>query len=400
MANYEKRISKKGEISYRATVRLKGHRRESATFSRKTDAKRWAQKMEADIREGRYFPGSEAKKKTVSDMLERYRRDVLPYKKESTASSQAIHMDWWENEIGEFTLGRITPALISEYRDRLLSEPNTRNKKRSNATVVRYMATLSHVFSVAVRDWEWLEDNPCRKVTKPKEPRGIVRFLSDEERVSLLKACRNSHNEDLYCAVVIAISTGCRRGELRSLKWSHVDLERGLLIFEETKNGERRNAPLVGHALDEMKARAERKKKEDEKKRREERGDDNLHNLSDARKVAEEKKSKDEYVFPGRIPGKPVDFTRAWRKARHEAGVENFRWHDLRHTCASYLSMEGATPVEVAEVLGHKSLEMVKRYSHLSEAHTSRLVSSMTNKIFGKAGDNEEEPETGRTMGE
>ncbi len=398
MATIEPRRSKDGKLSYRVIIRLKGHPRETATFSRRTDAKLWAQRTENDIREGRYFPSSEGKRKTVSKMLERYRRDVLPQKKESTSSSQAIHLDWWEGELGDYTLDRITTASLAEYRDRLLTEPNTRGKKRSNATVVRYMASLSHVFSVASKEWQWLDDNPFRRVSKPKEPRGRIRFLSDVERVSLLKACRNSHNKDLYCAVIIAISTGCRRGELRGLKWSHVDLERGLLLFDDTKNGERRSAPLVGHALDEMKARAERKKKEEEKKRQEEYGHGNIHNLSDARKVAQERKSKEEYVFPGRVPGKPIDFTRAWRKARAEAGVEDFRWHDLRHTCASYLTMDGATSVELAEVLGHKTLEMVKRYSHLSQAHTSRLVSSMTNKIFGQGGVNEEDSENERTV--
>ncbi|MBN2529092.1 MAG: site-specific integrase [Deltaproteobacteria bacterium] len=357
MANIEKRISKTGVVSYRALVRLKGYPRQSATFARLTDARRWAQKTEADIREGRYFPTTMAKKRTVGEMIERYRRDVLHQKKKSSAVSQDKQLIFWANELGEYTLDRVTPALLAEYRDRLLSEDTNRGGRRTAGTVTRYMASLSHVFTVAMKEWQWIDDNPFRRVIKPKQSRGVVRFLSDDERAALLKACKESSNGDLYCAVVVAISTGCRRGELWNLKWDHVDLKRGLLIFEDTKNGERRNVPLVGHALEVMKERRE------------------------SRTVLP---MSNDYVFPGKVPGQPMDLTRPWREAMVTADIKNFRWHDLRHSCASYLAMNGATLAEIAEVLGHKTLQMVKRYAHLSEAHTSKVVASMTDKIFSQ----------------
>ena len=92
-------------------------------------------------------------------------------------------------------------------------------RTRRPATVVRYMAALSHAFTIAVKEWEWLDDSPLRKVSKPQEPRGRVRFLSDEEREILLASCKQSKAPYLYPLVVLALSTGARRGELLGLTW-------------------------------------------------------------------------------------------------------------------------------------------------------------------------------------
>lgn len=369
------RTGKDGKKSYRVRVRVKGHPEQTASFKRKTDATLWAQKTEAEIRDGKYFPKSAAKRTILKDIIERYVQEVLPTKKTGSRRAQDYQLEWWKEQLGAYTLDRVTPALIAEYRDRLLKETSPigkkakiaeqaekdgksppREKKRSPATVARFMAALSHVFTVAMKEWQIVDDNPFRKVTKPKEPKGIVRFLDDEERERLLKACKESTCKDLYPAVVIALSTGCRRGELMNLRWPQVDLERGLLTFEDTKNNERRSAPLVSLALELMKERAKLR-----------RIDSDL-------------------VFPGKRKDNPIELERPWQAALAAAGVKNFRWHDLRHSAASYLVMNGATPSEVAEVLGHKTLHMVKRYAHLSQAHTSKVVTAMNEKIFGKGG--------------
>src|SRR5205807_3794219 len=111
-------------------------------------------------------------------------------------------------------------------------------------------AILSHAFTMAVREWQWCDDNPVCKVRKLKEPRGRVRFLSEEERQRLLESCQVSSNPYLHTIVVLALSTGARRGELLSLHWRDVDLKRGMLTFRETKNGETHSVPLTGYALD------------------------------------------------------------------------------------------------------------------------------------------------------
>ena len=368
MAYFEERKTNDGRTRYRVLVRLKGHPPQSATFERKTDAKRWALQTEAAIRDGRHFKNTEAKRHTLADLIDRYTRDVLPTKPKS-ADNRLTQLTWWKDKLGAYTLADVSPALIGEYRDKLAREPIPSAKAkgqdekappryRSPATLIRYLAALSHAYSIAVKEWGWIEANPVTKVTKPKEPRGRVRFLSEDERTKLLDACRASGNSNLYPVVVLALSTGMRRGEIMSLTWDDVDTQRGRIVLLETKNNERRAVPLVGHALEVLQGHAKVR-----------RLDTNL-------------------LFPGEKADKanktykPVDLRAPWLAALKRAGVKNFRFHDLRHTAASYLAMNGASLAEIAEVLGHKTLQMVKRYSHISELHTAGVVERMNERIF------------------
>lgn len=346
MATITKRTDTTGGTSYRVEVRLRGTPRQSATFSRLTDARRWAQATEAAIREGRHFGTVEAKRHTLADLVDRYTREVLPSKKDG--AHQGRQLGWWRRELGVYTLADVTPALIAEARDRLAARVTHRGRPTSPATVVRYLAALSHAFTVAVKEWGWVESNPLAKVTKPKEPRGRVRFLSDDERERLLQACRESASPDLYPAVILALSTGARQQEILGLRWGQVDLGRRVATLHETKSGERRVLPLAGPALELLRERS---------------------------KV---RRLDTDLVFPGRgRPGKPVDLRTPFQTALKRAAIVDFHWHDLRHTAASYLAMNGASLAEIAEVLGHKTLAMVKRYAHLSEAHTASVVERM-----------------------
>ena len=246
MATIQKRNTQAGKPSYRVQVRLKGYPLQTATFERLTDARKWAQQTESAIREGRHFKTTEAKRHTLVELIDRYTRDVLPGKRDG--AHQARQLAWWKEQLGALTLADVTPALLAKYRDKLASEITVRHQQRNPATVNRYLAALSHAFTIAVKDWQWLDDNPLRKVSKPRETRGRVRFLSDDERERLLQACRESSNPDLYLAVVLFLSTGARQQEILSLRWQQVDLQTGLIRLEQTKNGERRALPLVGAA--------------------------------------------------------------------------------------------------------------------------------------------------------
>lgn len=370
MANIQERVTQNGKKAYRVQVRLKGFPAETATFSRLTDARRWGESTEAAMREGRYFKTSEAKRHTLKEAIEKYCKTVLPQKSASSQYSQSIQLGWWKEKLGAYTLADLTPALIAEARDDLAAGITRFKQCRSGSTVRRYLAALSHVFTVAVREWGWMPGNPIQAVQKPKEPRGRVRFLSDDERRKLLDACRESRNKALYDVVVLALSTGMRRNEIMTLTWDTVDLDRGTITIEDTKNGERRMAPLAGHALARMRERSR------------------LRRL-DTKLVFPAP------MVPHRTP-KPVDIESAWQHALKRAGLakegtkgesakdekEVFRFHDLRHTAASYLLMNGATLGELAEILGHKTLQMVKRYSHISESHASTLVARMNAAIF------------------
>lgn len=361
MATIQKRTLKNGDVSYRVQVRLKGHPVQFATFSRLTDAKKWAHSTEAALRERRFFKNAESKKHTVSDLIERYLEKIERDNKKR-ASDIAHLLDWWKAELGYCILADLTRSLISEKIDKLASKTvfrvnkGTGKKERTPitpATINRYIAAFSHVCSVAVNEWEWLENNPLQKIKKLKEPRGRIRFLSDTERTSLLSACKQAPYEHLYLVVVLALSTGARRGEILNLRWKDIDFTRKQIVLHETKNKERRVIPLTGHAFDLI---VQHKK---------------IQRLDTP------------LIFPSQRGDKPYEIKRSWEGAIKEAGIEDFRFHDLRHSAASYLAMNGASLAEIAEVLGHKTLQMVKRYAHLSEAHTSSVVASMNERIFG-----------------
>jgi integrase len=293
---------------------------------------------------GRYFPKVEAQRHTVKEMIERYQHEVLPHKRRSTIPTQKLQLQWWQQEIGDYTLADITPALLVTYR-------NTLADGRANATVNRYFAVLSHVFTVAVNEWQWCIDNPVRKIRKSREAQGRTRYLSDEERKVLLEACQKSRNPYLYTVVVLAITTGARRGELLSLRWSEVDLKRGRLMFPTTKNREARAVPLPTFALDVLTQHAQR-----------------YGNRT--------------FVFLNATDKGPMSIRGAFQGALKHAGVKNFKFHDLRHTAASYLAMNSASLLEIAEILGHKTLAMVKRYAHLCEAHTRGVLERTTKAVF------------------
>lgn len=358
MATITQRKSEQGKISYQVKVRMKGHPVTSATFDRLTDARKWEQQTEVQIREGRYFQVSEARNRTVAELVDRYSREIMPRKK--SIKSQERQLEWWKDRLGHLTLADVTPAVLTGVRDTLLTEPADwdRLKKkgkapRKPATVNRYMAVISHAFTVAVREWQWVESNPVFRINRLKEPRGRVRYLDDDERERLLKACRESDQPLLYPAVVLSLATGARQGEILNLKWKDVHLDRGMITLIDTKNGETRSVPLVGHALDSIK------------------------------RLRTDHPTIFQWVFPGEKGLGPMDIRPFYVKAVGKAKIEDFRWHDLRHCTASYLAMNGATLPEIAAVLGHKQLDMVRRYAHISPQHTAGVVARMNEKIFG-----------------
>jgi len=347
MATIEKRTPKGGIVTYRVKVRLKGYPPQSATFNRLTDARKWAQHTEAAIREGRHFKTAEAKKHTFNDLVDKYCLEVLPNYNEREQKERRSKLEWWSEEIGHYLLSDLTTSIISERKGQL---------KRAPATIDKYLKNLSHLFTMAVDEWEWVEANPVKKIKKPKLPIGRVRFLDDEELKRLLKACKESSNHHLYLCVVLAISTGMRQGEQMNLKWKDVNLKEGYLILHVTKNTDRRRVSLASYALELLKQHSKVRKL-----------DTNL-------------------LFPSKGTAKPIDLRRPFSDALKRAEISNFRWHDLRHCTGSYLAMDGASAIDLAAVMGHKSLEMVKRYAHLSEGHVSSVVDSMNSKIFGEQG--------------
>jgi integrase len=346
MATIQARRDQHGRAHYRVQIRLQGVYR-SATFPTLADARQWAYVTEGALRAQRHFPTLEATHHTLKELLERYGREVLPTKSPRTAVNQAAQLAWWTQQLGHLRLDQLTPARLAACRDQLAVS-------RAPGTVNQYLASLSHACSVAVTEWAWLEASPVRRVRRLREPRGRVRFLSDEERTRLLQACRASHNRALSPLVVLALATGARKMELLQLTWRDVNLQRATLTLHHTKNRERRTLPLADLAFAEVQT------------------------------LAKVRRIDAALLFPRADGRQPIDVRYAWAQALEAAQITDFRFHDLRHSAASYLAMNGASLVEIAEVLGHKTLQMVKRYAHLSVAHTAGVVARMNAAIFAE----------------
>jgi integrase len=366
MATVQKRENDDGTTSYRVMIRLKGHPTATATFARRTDAREWGAKTESDMKAGRYFSAS--KLKTLGDLFDKYEKAAAVRLK--SWNDVKNRLDWWRAKAGVEMLDAITPIRIGEWRDELLATPKKYGGgQRSAGDVNRTIAALSSAMTHAVKELGWIERNPCERVTKPKEAGGRVRFLSDEELPRLLSAVRASPHPDLLPAVLLALTTGARQGEILGLRWSQIDFKRRAITLHqgETKNNAGRALPLSGEIVELLQARNKVRKIDDDRV---------FPPPTDCKELGLREPWKAALVLAG------IDVREATRKGRHlnadkgkapSAMTSDFRWHDLRHTAASYLTMAGVSAIEIARVLGHKTLAMSLRYSHLAPDRVTEL---------------------------
>lgn len=366
MAQIKERISKekinkngeiiKGKKRYQAIVRVKGYKPFVATFDKKIDAQIWANDIESKLKRGFHIKDNQAKKHTLGELIDRYISDVLP-KREKDQQKIKTQLLWWKENIGAYLLSEVSPSLIAKYRDKLFKESiNRKNGYRSPSTVRKYMCSLSIALKKAINEWEWLDTNPLDKVENVKVDNARERRLIDDEQIRLLEAAKNASNKYIYLLVVLALSTGARRGELMNLTWDNVklDTDSPMLYFMKTKNGENRAVPITGWALDVMKEYSK------------------VRNINS------------NLVFARPDGKKPMDLRWQWEQVIEKSKIEDFTFHDTRHCASSNLAMNGASLLDIADILGHKTMQMVKRYSHLTKKHTASVLESMNSKQFAK----------------
>lgn len=350
---------KDGSITYYAEIRRKNAKPLRDSFPTLTLAKNWVRKTESAILDGKHVLDNKARKYTLSDLIDQYIRLHLS-KYPRRLKDQIPHLNWWKDNYGKRALIEITPSLLAEAKEELLNGLTSRKTPRTNSTVNRYFSSLSRAFTLAYQEWQWINENPFKRVSKLKENGGRNRFLSREELHNLLDCCKKSKNPNLYGMVLIAASMGLRFGEIAGLQWKHVDFENGFVTLETTKNGDRRVVPLPDQLATYLK------------------------NLSIS-------KLPEEFLFPSKDPAKrnhPYSMIRkSFQRALKQAGIENFKYHDLRHTCASHLAMNGATQGELMEILGHRSPTMTRRYAHFSKEHISRVLQKTSNNLIGNLGE-------------
>jgi integrase len=229
-----------------------------------------------------------------------------------------------------YVISGITPSLINKYKIK------RRGEGASPSTVNRELALMKHAFSLAIKEWEWVRDNPVRKISMEKEVASRDRWLTIEEEERLLTASPGWLKE----IIIFAIETGCRRGEILSLEWKDVDIFKKTLTVLGEKTEERRVIPLTQKVLELLKAR--------------ERSRSNVRSL------------KGDFVFT-HPPGRKVNIhtlRTAFETALEKAKIEGFWFHDLRHTFASRLAQSGTDPYTIQRLMGHKSFVTTQRYAH------------------------------------
>ena len=330
---YIQKVTRKKDIVYRAYIKKAGVKRVTKTFKTKRLAVQFINSIESDrIKLSSY---NDAKPQTkLSIVVDQYLSEEY---KGSRLKDERRKLNFWTEHIGD---KQIRDIIKSDIDTALSHLP----KQLSNATINRYKAAASVVFNYACREFD-LPDNPVRHIRSLSEPRGRIRFLSDDERSRLFKAVRQSSWDKLYLLVLLAIITGARKGELVSLRWNTVDLERQTAFVSTTKNGQSKVLPLTDSVVVEL------------------------------RKFV---KQDDSLIFNSEITtDSPFCFYKQWKKALLSADIQSFRFHDLRHTTASYLAQSGASLLEIADVLGHKQIQMTKRYSHLCVDHKQKLVNNV-----------------------
>jgi integrase len=288
-------------------------------------------------------------KQTFADLLDLYLDEYLPQKAPGTQRQYHQVLRCARAQFGAMTLEDITPTRLRAWRDEI-------KRRLAPATVRTWLDIVSAPLTVAVDDLEWLSRNPMKKVPRPAAPEERVRYLSDSERTALLAACKASSQAALYPMVLIALTTGARKNEIRKLRYMDIDFDRGLLRLARTKNGTGRPVPVPQVTLD------------------------TLHAWANAQPIREDLC----WLFPAQRSQGPAQIGRAWDIARRRAGLVDFHFHDLRHTAVSYLLMSGADIREVAEILGHKSLRMTMKYIHLALPHTRGVVERMAQQFLSE----------------
>jgi integrase len=318
-------IRKRGPSQYQARVRLTGHPEVSRTFSSRLDALAWAGECERLVSQGLGDALREADQLTLYHALERYANEVTPAKRSQQQELSRLRR-WQQHPLADQCLSRIRAADFAKFRD-------LRQEQGVGPNTVRLdLALVSHVFEVARKDWG-LEalSNPVKAIRKPKLPRGRERRLHAGEEAQLLAYCDAQENILLRAFIVLAIETAMRRGEIANLSWADVNLNSRMAYLHETKNGTSRVVPLSTRAVAALST------------------------------LPQEPQGRLVTIHRDNISG-------SFASACEACGIDGLTLHDLRHEATSRLFEKGFNMMEVSTITGHKSLSMLKRYTHLRPA--------------------------------
>ncbi|MHB1527848.1 MAG: tyrosine-type recombinase/integrase [Acidiferrobacteraceae bacterium] len=313
-------ITRRGQYQWRARVRRRGQV-VSKTFETREAAETWAAGTEGEIRQGLHASRVEAESTTLTEVLDRYEREVSPQKKSGPDEHYKLNV-WRETILAGHVLASIQGKDLAAWRDSEI------RRGCASGTVRRNLALLSHVFEVARKEWGMTSlVNPTTAIRLPPPGQARTRRLVDDEEARLLEAAK-TYGGEIGRVIPWAIETAMRRGEIAAMRWEHLDRKARVLLIPETKTGTPRRVPLSTRALQVLEG------------------------------------------LPRRLDGKvwgmrPDSISQAFERVCTAAGVEGLTFHDLRHEATSRLFEKGLNPMQVAAITGHKTLQMLKRYTHL-----------------------------------
>ena len=344
MASFQKRSG-----SWRATIKRKGFDRITSTFDTKTEAEKWARSIENEMDRGVFVSRTEAENTTLSEALDRYEREVSVKKKGYSQEKYKLGT-WRKSVFAPRVLASIRSTDLALWRDDLLAT-------HAPASVNRLLIVLSHLFTIASKEWGMAGlVNPVMQIRRPRLPQGRDRRLLPGEEKRILSACE-TYGGDLADVVQFAVETGMRRAEIAGMTWDLVDLKKRTVTLLVTKNGDKRIVPLSSEAIRILSTLTRR--------------------------------------IDGKVWGMEPNsisqaFARALTRARavYEKECEgttgamkpdpsfltDLTFHDLRHEATSRFFEKGLNPMQVAAITGHKTLQMLKRYTHLKAEDLAEML--------------------------
>ena len=331
MAGFYEQVDQDGNrIGWQAKIRKKGHPVQTKVFRTKADAQAWARSVENEMDRGVFVSRKEAENTTLAEALDRYSKEVSALKKGAIQEISIIGKVK-ESPLSHMYLAAIQGKDIAKYRDAMLAD------SYSPITIKRRLSIISHLFTVA--DKEWGMDglsNPVQRVSVQKPNNARNRRLVGDEEERLLVAAQE-YGAPLPSIIRFAMETAMRRGEIATMLWRHVDMRACVLLVPDSKTGDPRRVPLSSRALAVLDALPRR--------------------------------------MDGEVWGVRADsITQAFDRVCKRATIEDLRFHDLRHEATSRLFEKGLNPMQVAAITGHKTLQMLKRYTHLRAEDLAKML--------------------------
>jgi integrase len=331
-----------------AQVRVGKFKSVAKTFDSEEAAVEWANALVLELRQEK-TARPETTQATIGALIRGFLEEPKTKEQKSFKDTQRL-LEWWINKFGGVKVLEFGEVQLHDEARPLLM------RTRGPATVNRYMTAMRCAWSWGRKrkrvplSHVWPED------LKLKEPREIVRFLSDEERTRIFDAAMG--DPFIRAVLIVDIATGWRKGELLNLPWKDIDLKAGTATIRDTKNGEIKVSHLIPEAIEALESLKKLP----------------VVSLTHPFHIITARKAKPKSVLE-----------RRWRAVRKAAKLDSrFRFHDLRHTCASYLAQSGASILEIQEVLGHKSPAMAARYSHLRKGAPVTGHTNISAKLSGK----------------